>query len=306
MTEPIAIGIDLGGSSAKIGLVTESGAILSKTVVPIERTAEPAAILDAIRRATADLFCAKPAPSPRVIGVGAPGPLDVARTRIVQSVNFPQMRDVAVVHELSEMFSLPVVLENDANVAALGEQRTAAGAPDSLVLLTLGTGIGGGIVLGGEIHTGSTGGAGEIGHMIVDPGGRACPCGQRGCLEQYSSATAIVAAINDARGANAVRSGAEAVGLVRSGDEIAVMVWREACRCLAMACVNLQQIIDPAWIVFGGGLSAANAMLLDEVRRARDELIWNMAQDHAELRIAQRGNDAGVIGAALHALAHTI
>lgn len=304
MSEPCALGIDLGGTSAKIGLVTADATVLARNTVPIDRTAQPHAILDTIHSASAVLLSAYDVPSPSVVGIGAPGPLDIARTRILRSVNFPAMRDVPVVQELSRRFSLPVVLENDANVAALGEQRTAEGAPDSLVLFTLGTGIGGGIVLGGEIYAGSAGGAGELGHMIVEPGGRQCACGQRGCLERYSSATAIVSAINASVAESSAKDGAEAVALVQRGDPAATRAWREACRYLALACVNLQQTIDPAWIVLGGGLSAARDLLLNEVRAARDELIWSMTPARAELRVAERGNDAGMIGAALHALAN--
>lgn len=313
MADPLTIGIDVGGTNLKAGLVGPQHAIIERREIETEAArgvdhvlARIAALILELRRAAGLRGSAV-----RGIGVGVPGPLDFARGLVFNAPNLPGWVNVPVRDRLSAACGAAVQVENDANAAAYGEFVAGAGRDShDMVFLTLGTGVGGGIVADGRVHRGAFGNAGEVGHVIVQPGGRACPCGQLGCLERYSSASAIeqrtaeaLRAGRDSSLAAQLRAGREidapdVAAAARAGDALAAEIWDDACRYLALACTTLQHIVNPRVVVLGGGLIRSGPQLLDPVRRHLAALTWKMAADCPRIELATLGGDAGVIGAA--------
>jgi glucokinase len=202
-------------------------------------------------------------------------------------------------------------LENDANAAAWGEFWAGAGkGVQDLVMFTLGTGVGGGVICEGKLLRGYFENAGELGHMLVNPGGRLCSCGQKGCLEAYSSAYFLARRAEEfiAEGrASSLKTYVDRGELImaehvdsaaRKGDELARQVWDEACYYLAVACVTMQHVSNPQRVVMAGGLIAAGDALLQPIRKYFKEMTWHLLDDGPEILFATLGNDAGFIGAA--------
>jgi glucokinase len=332
MDKSCALGIDLGATDIKAALVDRTGKILRRDAQPTRAELGPDAVIDRIVELIDRLRTGAPSlqskgggpkrangsehpthkPDIVAVGIGAPGPLSPSRGIVFKAANLPKWRNVALRDRIAERIGLPVVMENDANAAAYGEYRHANDKSlQDLVLLTLGSGIGAGTILGGRIFHGHFENASEWGHMIVEPNGRPCTCGQLGCLERYASAGAIartiVAQIERGQSsslAGCVRAG-EAVTSVdvaaaaQAGDALAQTVWDEACRYLAVACINIQHAVNPQSILLGGGMSAAGDFLLNPVRRHTEAMRWKLHDDHPDIALAQLGNDAGTIGAAL-------
>ncbi len=245
------------------------------------------------------------------IGIGAPGPLSRERGVIFHAPNLPGWHDIPLRDRLGEAAGLSVDLENDANAAAFGEFVAGAGRDaGSIVLLTLGTGIGGGVVLNGNLWRGHFENAGEIGHCIIVPNGRPCPCGQNGCLERYASANAVAERFAEAilagepsllksrveRG-DAVTS-VDVLEAANEGDSLAKRIWDETCYYLALACTNLQHAFNPQLVVLAGGLINAGERLLGPTRAHFDAASWRIADDRPQIVFATLGTDAGTIGAA--------
>lgn len=318
MADRLTIGVDVGGTNLKAGLVAAGHVVIERREIETEAARGVDHVLSRIAKLIADLRRAAEARGAAIgaIGVGVPGPLDFARGLVFNAPNLPGWVNVPVRDRLSAACGAVVVVENDANAAAYGEFVAGAGRESrDMVFLTLGTGVGGGIVADGRVHRGAFGNAGEVGHVIVQPGGRACPCGQLGCLERYSSASAI-----EQRAAEAVRAGRasvltdtlrrgaaidapEVAAAARAGDALAAEIWDDACRYLALACTTLQHIVNPRVVVLGGGLIGAGAQLLEPVRQHLAALTWKMAEDWPRVELATLGGDAGVIGAAAIAAA---
>ncbi len=304
MKERLAIGIDLGGTAVKAGLIDEKLHIVDQRVCPTEACKGFEHVLGTLAGLVADL--AGDGQSIVGVGVGSPGPLSPSRGVIFKSVNLPGWTDVPLRDLLADRTGLSVVLENDANAAAYGEFR-ARHASDDLILITLGTGVGAGTVIGGRVFHGHFENGSEWGHLIVQPGGRSCKCGQIGCLESYASATAVVESVTTAMAAGETCSlsgqslsiTADVVAeAARSGDALCLRVWEDACRMLAVACVGMQHAVNPRHILIGGGMSAAGAILLDAVRRHQKALTWQLHADAPLIGLARLGNKAGIIGAA--------
>lgn len=308
------IGVDFGGTSTKFGWLDAQrhhGAVL-QLETPAGQGAE--AIIEQICRGVRELLAREGMGRNEVVGVGigSPGPLDIPSGRILETPNIPGMKNVPLRDEVARRLGLPATLENDANAAAYAEFIVGAGRESrEMVMLTLGTGVGSGIVHDGEIIHGAHGLGGELGHLIVHPGGRQCGCGQRGCLEQYCSAvslgrnasqrltetnqSSLLREYADAEGKLTARHVAEAC---QAGDELARELWENCCRYLAIACVNICRVFDPDRIVLAGGMTHAGETLLEPVRRHVAELTWNLAPHRTEICIAALGADAGAIGAA--------
>ena len=313
MAAQYTIGIDLGGTNIKAGILNDRGELVHHTAIATEAEhgfehvfVRLVALVDQLI-ATGGLARGDIAG----IGYGTPGPMSHKEGIIYASPNLPGWVNIPLRKRLSAATGFPVTLENDANVAAYGEFVAGAGQGLShMVMLTLGTGIGGGVIVEGRLNRGGFDNAGEIGHLIVQPNGRPCPCGQRGCLERYSSANAVAE-----RFVEALESGessplksrldagqsvtsVDIVNAATAGDGLAVRIWGETCFHLALGCINVQHMLNPECIVLGGGLINAGSRLLDPLRREIAEQVWTIAQDAPRLEFARLGDDAGVIGAA--------
>lgn len=318
MTAAHVIGIDLGGTNIKGGVCDADGRLRVRHSIDTQGERGVEHVLERMAGLVDELLVRAGMARQTIggIGVGAPGPMSHARGIVHAAPNIPGFVDVPLRDRLAARTGLPVVLENDANAAAYGEFAAGAGrGVRTLVMLTLGTGIGGGVVLDGRLWRGAFDNAGEIGHMIVVPDGRLCPCGQRGCLERYASAAAVAQRLSEA-----VRDGAASVlrervlageaidardvlSAMTAGDTLAARLWDEMCAHLAGAVVNLQHLLNPELIVFAGGLINAGPRLLQPIQTHFERRSWRIAPDAPRLALATLGTDAGVIGAALLARA---
>ena len=313
MKELRIVGLDLGGTNIKAVLVDEQGELRSKVIIPTEASQGPDHVISRMAEA-AKLVCQQSKMSLSDvlgIGIGSPGPLDIREGLIVRSANLPGWDHVALRDRLRSLTQRPTVLLNDATAAAYGEDWVGAGQrAEHMCLLTLGTGVGGGVICRGEILQGYYGNAGELGHMIVVPDGEPCRCGQRGCLEVYASSSYMVPKIQTLaktgespalarkQGSNGQLGMPELVAAAESGDDAALGVWDKACWAIALAIVTLQHSFNPKYVLLGGGISAAGDKLLDRVTNHFERMTWELDSDRPSIRLASLGNDAGAIGAA--------
>lgn len=306
----LTIGIDVGGTKIAGGVVDAGGRILEHRKVK-SPAQDDTAITTTIADLVEDLASRH---SVEAVGVGVAAYIDAGRSTVMFAANLA-VRDLDLRRVLERRTGLPVAVENDANAAAWGEFAFGAGADvDDLLLLTVGTGVGGGLVLGGHLYRGAFGVAAEVGHLRVVPDGLPCGCGNRGCFEQYASGSALVrqtreAIVSDPVGGASLlaRAGGE-IGRVkgpliteaaRDGDEFAITRLAELGRWLGEGIASLAAVLDPAVTVIGGGVGAAGDLLLEPTRAAfRDQLIGVGHRPELEIRLAHLGNRAGVIGAA--------
>ncbi|HZU99585.1 MAG TPA: ROK family protein [Planctomycetota bacterium] len=313
MAEKAAVGIDLGGTKLAGALVSATGEILARREEPTRKERGPdavvasmAALVVGLEETARKLGCA-------VIGtgVGAPGPIDPETGVVWAMPNMgPEWTRYPVTKKLQA--ALPghkVEVENDANAAMQGEAwiGAAAGVRDA-ILLTLGTGVGGGIVASGQLIRGWKGVGAELGHMIVERNGRTCGCGGRGCLEQYASGTAVGRAAAEAvaktpSGAlsslGRVPDAHDAVAAARAGDELASRVLREAGTMLGSGIVSMLHALNPRVVVIGGGFgNAAFDLLIPHARAEIDRSAMEASREGLEIVRAKLGPDAGVVGAA--------
>lgn len=305
--EKFTIGIDIGGTNLKAGVLDARGAVMSKVSRPTEADGGFEHVFGRLVQLVDDLLAEGKHDRASIdgIGVGVPGPLSHARGFLYGAPNLPGWVNIPLRDKFSDATRLRVVVENDANSAAFGEYIAGAGrGAADLILLTLGTGIGGGVILGGRLIRGHFDNAGEVGHLIAAPGGRPCPCGQKGCLERYGSANAVSLRYAEALHGDAARahedevSAHEVANRALAGDPLAAAIWDETCYYLATACVTLQHVLNPERIIIGGGMAEAGAQLFDPIRAHFKKLTWQIAPDHPEIVPAELGNDAGMIGAA--------
>ena len=306
----LACGIDVGGTKIAGGVVDENGQILEEL-----RVESPATNAEAIEEAIAGLV-GELSSRHRIetVGVGAAGYVDRARAVVLFAPNVA-WRNEDLKGELEKRVDLPVVIENDANAAAWGEFRYgAAHDAEDLLLVTVGTGVGGGLVLDGEVYRGANGVGAEIGHMRVVPNGILCGCGKHGCFEQYASGSALVRearalALSGAQIAQGMleRAGGDLTRITgpliteaaRDGDAGAIQQLAELGRWLGEGVASLTEILDPEVVVVGGGVSEAGDLLLDPMRAAfSSQLVGRGFRPIPEIRKATLGNRAGLIGAA--------
>jgi glucokinase len=304
-----AIGVDIGGTKIAAGLVSEAGEIIeaASEPTPDDATKIPRIVADLVDRLTGD-------EKPVGVGIGAAGFVGEDRATVRFAPNIAWAEEPLAEH-VRAFVDLPIVVENDANAAAWGEFRFGAGEDtDDLLLITLGTGIGGGIVHRGRLFRGGFGVAAEIGHMRVVPDGILCGCGQHGCYEQYGSGSALVRAArervaNDDPAAGAIArladgdpgriTGPALTQLAREGDPLAVDLLMDLGRWVGEGAAVLATILDPSVIAIGGGVAAAGELLLTSVVEAFESHLPARAhRPEAALRLAALGNSAGIIGAA--------
>ncbi|MBI1338370.1 MAG: ROK family protein [Phycisphaera sp.] len=307
------VGLDLGGTNIKAGVVNETGRVLARCSVPTRAQLGVTHVVESLEKAARDVAQAAKIEWSSItgIGVGSPGLIDARAGVVKASPNMPAFKQVPLRDLLHKKLNVPTFLANDANAAAFGEFWAGAGKDPhvrSLVMLTLGTGVGGGIVMDGRVVHGSHGLAGELGHLIVERGGRPCPCGQRGCLERYASANAVslsaVKLLSEGDVTSSLKSldsepSAEQVfEAARQGDALACQVVDQAAHYLGLACLNIARAIDPQMIVMAGGMAMAGDFLFERVRRAATKEWWSIEPFDLPIVPAALGNDAGIIGAA--------
>ena len=306
----LTIGVDVGGTKIAAGVVDPDG-----TIVDRRRTTTPADTADALDQGILEVVRALCADHKVAgIGVAAAGFVDEHRATIRFAANLP-WRDHPLRDILSRLVSIPVIVENDANAAAWGEYRFGAGrGVHDVVLVTVGTGIGAGIVIDGGLVRGAFGTAAEPGHLRMVPDGHPCGCGNRGCWEQYASGKALLRRAREmardepeeARGFLAAAggqvdalTGPMITQAAAAGDPGARAVLAETGRWLGEGIAALAAVLDPAVVVVGGGVSDAGELLLGPARAAFLPLLTGAAyRPHLEIRRAQLGNDAGIVGAA--------
>ena len=313
MEQKLTVGIDLGGTNLECGIVTQQGTVLHRITQRTFPERGPEPVLDDIAKLIETVVGEAGASSDEVvgIGIGAPGPLSHRDGIIYKAANLPGWEHVRVPRGIIRRVGLPATLENDGNAAAYGEFWAGAGKGiNNMVALTLGTGVGAGALIDGELVHGHFENALELGHTVVDPGGRLCSCGQRGCLEQYCSASSLgrhalealqrgtQSSLASCAGAGQTLGSHEVADAARGGDELACGIWDEACHFLAIGCINVQHSFNPERIVLGGGMSRAGDFLLDRVHHHLDALKWRLHDDLPDVVIGHLDNNAGVIGAA--------
>ena len=309
----LAYGVDIGGTKVAAGLVATDGSVLARTrrETPAQDTeALSALVADVVEELSAHAGGLRRAP----VGVGAAGMVDVGGTvRYAPNIAWA---DYPLRADLAERLGVPVVVENDANVAAWGEYRAGAGreARATLLMLTIGTGVGGGLVLEDRLMRGWNGLAAEFGHVIVNEGGAPCPCGNLGCLEALASGTAIGRTAAEAVASDAVPADSMLRDLdeltaksdtaaPRAGDAAAIGVLERCGFWLGVGMATLTNAVDPEMIVVGGGAIEADQLLLGPAREAfAERVIGRRYRTLPEIRRAELGDDAGLVGAALLAL----
>lgn len=310
MSENVYVGMDLGGTTIKVGLCSESGVLLHTYEGPTGVAEGPETVIANMAEYVRRVVEESPYAWEQLAGVGAgvAGFTNVRDGIIVMAPNIG-LKDVPIRAILEERLGKPVKIDNDANVAALGEAWSGAGAGvENCVCYTLGTGVGGGIIINGRIYQGSAGMAGEIGHIDVVPDLEAiqCGCGKTGCLETVSSATGIIRMAKEAveRGertfiADATEITAKTVfDAAKAGDEVALRIVKRAAFYLGKSMATVAAVLNPQSFIIGGGVSKAGDILFNPIRETFAQLTPAPLQGGVQIVPAMLGNDAGMIGAA--------
>jgi len=308
------IGIDIGGTNLRFALVTEDGTILKRERRPTEIERGRESLLQRIAVGIAELRreAAHLGSQVRGVAAGVPG-LIGSDGQVHSSVNLQPIVGVNLKEQLTVLTGLPVLVVNDANAIAVGEKEFGAGKPfSSLLMLTLGTGVGSGLILNGRLWTGADGIASEYGHATVEPDGRPCPCGNHGCLEQYASAGAIVAAMQKAVVAGGAQTfagvplaamTAEVVATAAlGGDALALAVYAEAGRYLGIAGATVANMLNIEAIILGGGVAASFELLLGPMQHEILARAFAIPASRIKIVKGGLGDDAGLLGSAALAL----
>lgn len=306
------VGVDLGGTKISTALADFEGNVLSQSIIPTNAHEGEERVLERIIKSIQSVMSEGDAnlEDIKAIGIGSPGPLDSKKGIIITTPNLP-FNNFNLVRPLKEKFNVPVFLDNDANVAAIGEYMLGAGrGKKNMVYFTVSTGVGGGAIVDGNICRGNTSNALEIGHTTVSPFGPRCNCGNIGCLEALSSGTAI-----GKRGQEAVNSKVETslkkydkvtsyevFKEAANGDEVAKDIIDNALTFLGIGIANAISIFDPEMIVIGGGVSKAGDIVFEKVREVVKKRCFKAMAESCQIVPAGLGTDAGVIGAVALAL----
>ncbi len=316
------IGIDIGATWIKAGIVTSGGKLVSKEEFETKHLTGPAHFVSVSKDTMGRLLDTNGIEKAAVggIGVGAPGWVNYSKGLVRELTNMPGWHDVPLVELLEEATGLKSVVDNDANVMAIGELAYGAGrGHKNFVCLTLGTGVGGAVVIDGEVYRGTDGLAGEIGHMVLDLNGRPCACGAKGCLERYVGNRFIVANAlerlerhTQAHGESALLNlaGGQTENITpkllaeaaAQGDELALDVWRETGHYLGVALAVLVNLLNPECFIVGGGVAEAGPVLFDPMRETMESLAMNRLGKATPIFEAQMREDAGLVGAATFAM----
>ena len=316
--EQFLIGVDVGGTNVRMGIVTTEGKILKKIHYPTDISKEGLVLFESLLSKLKDFIKNQIKGTDHLIGIGigTAGTIDIHRGIITDSPNLLNLKGFALKDFLKKRISYPIVIENDANAFTLGEGWVGA-AKGSLHYcgLTLGTGVGGGIVINGEILHGADGMAGEIGHMVIDPEGPLCGCGGRGCLEVYASGTGIrqmaLEMIGKENGEGLLKwcggdpekiTSAKVYEAAQSGDSTARWIFNEMGRYLGLGLVNLIHLFNPERIVIGGKVSRAWDYFIQNAKETIEQRAMKGPREKVKILQAECGDDAGILGAAYVAM----
>ncbi len=296
------IGIDVGGTNFRLGVVRGVHVVWQKRFqadfASMCRQLSPHDALDAILSTLLDAIAeARVAyPEIRSIGIGFPGFIDPHSRFVLSSPNLPNLLNIDIVSPLRARFGLPVVLENDASAAAFGEYILSRKMQGDLIYIGLGTGVGGGLVLQGKLHSGVHGVAMEVGHMIVEPNGRPCGCGNHGCLEQYTSTNGVVQTYAMQTGITC--SAIDIAQLAIQQEDAAIRAFEQAGEYLADALANIVKVVDVSEVVIGGGMIASWSLMRPAFERRLELVLLPVLRGKLNVRISQSLDQAGIIGAA--------
>ena len=315
----IYIGIDLGGTNIKLGCFDPDLNLLCNDSVAFKADSPPPAVVDKIAIAIEKLLAENTLTltGVKAVGLGAPGPSDIAKGVIIASPNLPLFKNTPLRDMIADKLGKPTIFENDANAACFGEYTLGAGkGVKDIAFFTLGTGIGGGIVSDGKLVHGYKDAAAELGHTIIYPEGRLCNCGQKGCVEAYASALSTAKIATEALAKDKLSTlrtilekdrtitCKDVFDHARAGDKLAIEITDQTAKALALLCVSVLHSTGPERIVFAGGMIAAGEPLLDRIKHHFDKQIWSIKKETVEICFATLGENAGIIGAA--ALAKTL
>ena len=320
MAGKIAVGIDIGGTNMRSALVDENGDIMERRSIPSGAGKGIDYVMTNLAKLIGENVTGKNVDG---VGIGIPGIIDSERGILTQAPNISNVDDYPIRDVLAEKMGsdIPVFIENDANCAAVGEWWVGAGrSVDSLVITTLGTGVGGGIILKGELWSGADGMAGEIGHITISPNGARCNCGNFGCLESYASASAIRRMVKEGLNDNKLEtilrkksrgvSGEKLPEIVMEaaveGDKFALWIWDEVGKALGIGIANVVNLLNVEMVVIGGGLSNAWELFIDRSMTEARKRGLRAPMRRVEVKRTALGDDAGIIGAAYLALKHLI
>ncbi|MBB6448878.1 glucokinase [Geomicrobium halophilum] len=300
------VGIDVGGTTTKFGILTTTGENIGKWKIHTHTENDGKNICSHIKSSIQEYCRENQIPKSKLagVGVGVPGFVEEGSGMVNNAVNIG-WKDYPLQSTLEELLDLPVFINNDANLAAAGEYwQGAAKMETSTLCITLGTGVGGGVILNGDVVTGPSGTAGEIGHFLVVPHGRICTCGREGCLEEYVASKGLRRSLldhlrNPAESTQLDKS-SEAIDIFKAaeeGDRLANRIVNEATYYLAYVLANTVVLFNPEKIIIGGGMSAAKETLLQPLVAHFKRFVLTEADQHLSFGFAQLGNDAGIYGA---------
>jgi len=312
MNKNYVIGIDLGGTKINGALADLDGKIISQYTMPTNAAEGEEAVLGRIVMVIEKVMelADKSTDNIKAIGIGSPGPLDAKEGIIITTPNLP-FRNFQLVKPLVEKFNIPTYLDNDANVAAIGEYMLGAGkGTTNMIYMTVSTGVGGGAILDGKVYRGGTSNALEIGHMTIVPDGPKCNCGNYGCIEALASGTAIARQAREAleNGEETSLKNYEKVTSyevykeAEKGDKVAIEILDRSFNYLGIAVANTITSFDPEMFVIGGGVSQMGSVLFDKVKEVVNKRCFKAMSEFCKIVPAGLGTDAGVMGAVALAL----
>ncbi|NBD14929.1 MAG: ROK family protein [Cyanobacteria bacterium] len=288
MQQPTVIGIDLGGTAIKLGRFLQDGTCLQQTTVPTPQPPDPEAVAELLRIAVQEV---DPEQTSGAIGIGTPGPTDATGRIALIAINLLGWRNVPLADLLEAKIGLPTFVANDANCAGLGESWLGAGRNvNNLILLTLGTGVGGAIIINNQLFTGAYGAAGELGLITLNPHGDPCNSGNHGSLEQHLCVQAIQRRTQ--------KTPAELGKLAAAGDKTALTFWEAYGRDLGAGLASLIYVLTPEAIIIGGGISASAEFFLPATWQEIEKRVVSISRMNLQLLTAELGNRAGMVGAA--------
>jgi glucokinase len=301
------LALDIGGTKLAVAVVTDDGQTHGLIVEPTRRDDGPDAIISRLFDMGKRAMVASGYGEVAAVGISCGGPLDSTAGILINPLHLPGWIDIPIVGMAERVFGVPAVLANDASVAALAEYRYGAGrGTQTMLYLTISTGVGGGAVINGRLHAGAAGNGGEFGHILVQSDGRPCLCGRFGCLETYASGTSIAVRAREAVAAAGGRSTLAELPEIRAehvsaaataGDPVAVAIWDETMRLLSVAITDLVNIMEPDLVVLGGGVTRSGTAVIDPVRHAVVRDAMAPAAAAVLLELAELGDVVCVVGA---------